>query len=35
MNVARSHAGHERFQSSRDIQIEPDIFSTSSCCRLW
>src|SRR4029434_10796906 len=34
MNVARSHAGHERFQSSRDIQIEPDTFSIDSVCRL-
>jgi hypothetical protein len=32
--VARSHAGHERFQSCLDIQIEPDIFSISSRCRL-
>ena len=33
--VARSHAGHERFQSGTDIQIEPRIFSIVSLRRLW
>jgi len=33
--VARSHAGHERAQSSRVIQSEPDIFSIVSSSRLW
>jgi hypothetical protein len=33
--VARNHAGHERFQSSTDIMIEPDIRSSVPVNRLW
>jgi hypothetical protein len=33
--VARSHAGHERFQSDADMSSEPLIFSIVSCRRLW
>src|SRR5215467_8331189 len=35
MAVARSQAGHDRRQSSRDIHNEPEIASSFSCNRLW
>src|SRR6185436_5252548 len=33
--VARSHGGHERFQSSADMRSEPFSFSSVSVTRLW